>query len=43
MEGGKESIPDDLKPLIKTIATIYISTSECDRNVNSMKEIITYL
>ncbi|KAL5235567.1 hypothetical protein ACI65C_002977 [Semiaphis heraclei] len=43
LEGGKEGVPDDLQILFKTVATIPISTSECERNFSSMNEIITPL
>nr|XP_022910781.1 E3 SUMO-protein ligase KIAA1586-like [Onthophagus taurus] len=43
MSGGKEDIPDDLKPLLNVIASIPISTSECERNFSSMNEIVTPL
>nr|XP_022906381.1 zinc finger protein 862-like [Onthophagus taurus] len=43
MSGGKEEIPDDLKPLLNVIASIPISTSECERNFSSMNEIVTPL
>jgi len=43
MEGGKEGVPDNLKPLFKTVATIPISTSKCERNFSSVKEIITLI
>ena len=39
----KDEIPDDLKPLLKAVATIPISTSECERNFSSMNEIVTPL
>lgn len=39
MNEGSE-IPEDLKPLFKAVATIPISTSECERNFNSINEII---
>lgn len=43
MEGGKEGVPDDLKPLFTTVASIPISTSECERHFSSVNEIITPL
>lgn len=43
MSGGKEEIPDELKPLLNVIASIPISTSECERNFSSMNEIVTPL
>lgn len=43
LEGGKEGVPDDLQILFKTVVTIPISTSECERNFSSMNEIITPL
>jgi hypothetical protein len=43
LEGGKEGVPDDLQILFKTVATIPISTNECERNFSSMNEIITPL
>lgn len=42
MTDGNE-IPEDLKPLFKAVATIPISTSECERNFSSMNEIMTPL
>lgn len=43
MSGGKEEIPDDLKPLLNIIASVPISTSECERNFSSVNEIVTPL
>ena len=40
-EKGDREIPEDLQPLFKAIATIPISTSECERNFSSMNEIVT--
>jgi hypothetical protein len=41
MNGGEGDIPEDFKPLLKAVATIPISTSECERNFSSMNEIVT--
>ncbi|CAI6371866.1 unnamed protein product [Macrosiphum euphorbiae] len=43
MDLGKKEIPEDLKPLYKSIATIPVSTSECERNFSSMNEIMSPL
>jgi len=43
LEGGKEGVPDDLQIFFKTVATIPISNSECERNFSSINEIITPL
>ena len=40
-EDGDREIPGDLQPFFKVIATIPISTSECERNFSSMNEIVT--
>ncbi|CAH1370565.1 unnamed protein product [Tenebrio molitor] len=39
MNRGEGDIPEDFKPLLKAVATIPISTSECERNFSSMNEI----
>jgi len=43
MDLGKMEIPEDLKPLYKSIATIPVSTSDCERNFSSMNEIMSPL
>jgi hypothetical protein len=36
----RERISDDLKPLMKAVSTIYVSTSECERNYSVMNNIM---
>lgn len=36
----EKEVPEDLKDLFKAVATIAISTSECERNFSSMNEIL---
>lgn len=43
MEEGKKGVPDDLKPLFKTVSSIPMSTSECEQNFSLVNEIITPL
>ncbi|KAE9535982.1 hypothetical protein AGLY_007883 [Aphis glycines] len=40
---GQGVIPNNLKPLFKAIATIPISTSECEQNFSALNEIISTL
>src|SRR6218665_1895938 len=40
-EKGDREVPEDLHPLFKAIATVPISTSECERNFSSMNNIVT--
>ncbi|CAI6361590.1 unnamed protein product [Macrosiphum euphorbiae] len=42
MDLGKKEIPEDLKPLYKSIATIPVSTSECERNHVTTKNFFKY-
>lgn len=43
MKGGKEGVLNDLIPFLKIVASVPISTSECEQNFSAMNEIITPL
>lgn len=43
MDLCKQEIPEDFKLLYKSIATIPVSTRKCERNFNSMNEIMSLL
>lgn len=43
MNLSKKDIPDNLKSLYKSVATIPVLTSKCENNFSSMNEIMSLL